>query len=85
MATSISDFDLFSIVESLIKEEKEENEISSELDADGASLDTNEKSKEVADEFKKLTDEHGLTGKSKSNKRKNKDKVNSKSNKRKNK
>ena len=83
MATSISDFDLFSIVESLIKEEKEENEISSELDADGASLDTNEKSKEVADEFKKLTDEHGLTGKSKSNKRKNKDKVNSKSNKRK--
>ena len=78
MATSISNFDLFSLVESLIKEEKEENKISSELDADGASLDTNEKSKEVADEFKKLTDEHGLTGKNKSKKKKDKDKVNSK-------
>ena len=78
MATSISDFDLFSLVESLIKEENEENQISRKLDADGVSLDTNEDSKKAAEEFKKLTNKHGLTGKKKSKKRKDKDKVNSK-------
>ena len=75
MATSISNFDLFSLVETLIKEESVNP--NDEVDPD-KNISNAEDSKDLALDFEEAAKDAGFHSEKKNKKRKDKDKVNSK-------
>ena len=75
MATSISDFDLFSLVESLIKEESVNP--NDEVDPD-KNISNAEDSKDLALDFEEAAKDAGFHSEKKNKKRKDKDKLNGK-------